>query len=76
MLTSNGYTLTYYKGRNQIVLGLPQTGKTLTNTLEPVVDRKVDVEDKDLAILLTATQAIFLNGTSTWRERREDATND
>ena len=72
MLTSNGYFLTYYKERNQIVIGLPQTWKTLTNTLEPVVDRRVDVEEKDLAILLTATQAIFLNGTSTWAERRED----
>lgn len=73
MLTSNGYSITYYKNRNQIVITLPQTWKTLTNILEPVVDRKVDVEDKDLAILLTAAQAIFLNGTSTWREGREDA---
>ncbi len=72
MLTSNGYNLIYYKKRNQIVISLPQTWKTLTNTLEPVVDRKVDVEDKDLAILLTAVQAIFLNGTSTWGEGKED----
>lgn len=73
MLISNGYSLVYNKNRNQIVIGLPQTWKTLTNTLEPVVDRRVDIEEKDLAILLTATQAIFLNGTSTWREGREDA---
>lgn len=76
MLISNGYTLTYYKGRNQIVIGLPQTMSTLTNTYSPVVNRRVDIEDKDLAILLTATQAIFLNGTSTWREEREDAKTD
>ena len=67
MLTLNGYSLVYYKNRNQIVIGLPQTWRTMTNTIEPVVDRKVDVEDKDLAILLTAAQAIFLNG-----EKRED----
>lgn len=69
MLTVNGYSLVYYKNRNQIVIGLPQTAKTLTNTLEPVVDRKIDVENKDLAILLIATQSVFLNG-----ERREDDT--
>lgn len=67
MLTSNGYTLVYYKNRNKIVIELPQTSKTLTNTLEPVVDRRVDVEEKELAILLSATQAIFFNG-----ERKED----
>lgn len=72
MLVVNGYSLVYYKNRNQIVIGLPQTRETLTNTLEPVVDRRVDVEDKDLAILLIATQTIFLNGTSTWVERKED----
>ena len=61
MLINNGYSLIYYKNRNQIVIGLPQTSKTLTNTLEPVVDRRVDVEEKELATLLSATQAIFLN---------------
>lgn len=73
MLTSNGYSLIYYKNRNQIVIGLPQTWRTLTNTLEPVVDRRIDLEEKDLAILLNATQAIFLNGTSTWTERKMKA---
>lgn len=63
MLVNNGYLLIYHKNRNQIVIGLPQTSKSLTNTLEPVADRKIDIEEKDLAILLAVTQAIFLNGT-------------
>ena len=71
MLTSNGYILAYYKNLNQIVIRLPQTEKTLTNTLDSVVDRRIDVEDEELAILLTTTQAIFLNG-----ERREDGKTD
>ena len=70
MLTSNGYILAYYKNLNQIVIRLPQTEKTLTNTLDSVVDRRIDVEDEELAILLTTTQAIFFNG-----ERREDEDN-
>ena len=62
MLANNGYFLVFYKNRNQIVIGLPQTSKTLTNTLGPVVDRRTDVEEIDLSILLNVTQAIFLNG--------------
>lgn len=58
----DGYSLIYYKSRNQIVIGLPQTWGSLTNTINLVADRKIDVEEKDLAILLAATQAIFLNG--------------
>lgn len=61
MLASNGYSIIYYKNRNQIVISLPQTSKTLTNTLEPVVDRRVNVEEKELAILLNVTRTIFLN---------------
>ena len=67
MLTNNGYSLVYYKNLNQIVIGLPQTWGSLTNTINLVADRKIDVEEKELAILLAVTQAIFLN-----RERRED----
>lgn len=74
MLTSNGYFIIYYKKRNQIVIGLPQTSKTLTNTLEPVVDRRVDVEEKELAILLSAAQVIFRNGASLHEERKADET--
>ena len=61
MLASNGYSIIYYKNRNQIVISLPQTSKTITNTLEPVVDRRVNVEEKELAILLNVTRTIFLN---------------
>lgn len=70
MLTNNGYSLVYYKNRNQIVIGLPQTWGSLTNTINLVADRKIDVEEKELAILLAVTQAIFLN-----RERRENENN-
>ena len=65
---SNGYSLVYYKNRNQIVIGLPQTTKTLTNTLEPMVDRRTDVEESDLMCLLQVAQVIFCK-----MERREDA---
>ena len=66
MLTSDGYDLTYYKSRNQIVILLPQTIETATNTYEQVVDRRTDVEETDLWVLLNITKLIF------HKEERED----
>ena len=62
MLCSDGYALTYYKNYNQIVIGLPQTCETATNTYEQVVDRRTDVEETDLAVLLNITKLIFHKG--------------
>lgn len=65
LMNNDGYSIIYYKNRNQIVIGLPQTCGSLTNTIDLVADRKTDVEEKELAILLAVTQAIFLNGAKT-----------
>ena len=62
MLTSDGYALTYYKSRNQIIICLPQTCETATNTYEQVVDRRTDVEETDLWVLLNIAMLIFHQG--------------
>lgn len=67
MLTSEGYGLTYYKNKNQIVICLPQTYETATNTYEQVVDRRTDVEETDLWVLLNIVKLIFHKG-----ERKTD----
>lgn len=59
MIVIDGYSLSYEKGKNRVLIHLPQTVFTPTNTIEPVVDRKVDVEEKDLAIILGVAMAIF-----------------
>lgn len=59
MIIIDGYALYYEKSRNRISICLPQTIYTTTNTIEPVVDRRVDVEDDDLAIILSVAMAIF-----------------
>lgn len=69
MLTNNGYSLVYYKNRNQIVIGLPQTWQTLTNTTGPVIDRRTDVKESELMCLLQVVQVLFCKV-----ERREDET--
>ena len=67
MLTSDGYALTYYKSRNQIIICLPQTYETATNTIEQPVERRTDVEEKDLFVLLYIARQIFHKG-----ERKDD----
>ena len=62
MLTSDGYALTYHKSRNQIVIGLPQTYATITNTAERPADRRTDVEETDLWVLLNIVKLIFHKG--------------
>ena len=68
MLISNEYALIYYPNRNQIVITLPQTWKTQTDTFSPVVDRRTDVKEIDLMAVLQVVQVIFHKG-----EAREDA---
>lgn len=67
MIVSDGYSLMYDEKHNRIVIGLPQTWKTLTNTFDPVVDRRTDVSETDLVVLLSIAQQIFHRGL-----RKED----
>lgn len=65
MLTSEGYCLTYHKNKNQIVICLPQTAETATNTYEQIADRRTDVVEIDLTVLLEITKLIFHKGVRT-----------
>lgn len=67
MLISNEYALIYYPNRNQIVITLPQTWKTQTDTFSPVIDRRTDVQEIDLMAVLQVVQVIFHKG-----ERKEN----
>ena len=62
MLTSDGYCLTYYKNKNKIVISLPQTYETATNTYEQVVDRRTDVMETEMLVLIEIVKLIFHKG--------------
>ena len=62
MIVSDGYSLMYDEKHNRIVIGLPQTWKTLTNTFDPVADRRIDVSETDLIVLLNIAPQIFHKG--------------
>ena len=62
MTTSDGYAINQYPTRNAIVITLPQTLDTLTNTFVPVSDRRIALTDAEEAALLVAVRAMFENG--------------
>ena len=63
MMISEDYALSYNPNENTITILLPQTLKTATNTVSPIVSRRTDIEETDLMCLLTMTRIIFKNAT-------------
>lgn len=58
MIVSDGYSLTYERNKNRIVINLPQTEKTMMNTLTLPVKRQ-DRSEGDLIVLLQITRLLF-----------------
>ncbi len=59
MIVSDGYSLNYDKGKNRIVICLPQTMETLTNTLDVVTDRKININESEQSLILNVVKAVF-----------------
>lgn len=59
IIVSDGYSIVYYKNRNQIIISLPQTAETLTSTVAPTAKRKVDISNSEALLLLAITKHIF-----------------
>lgn len=57
--SKDDYLITYYKKQNQVIITLPQTMETMTNTRTPYCYRKVDVSDEELTLLLNVARMIF-----------------
>lgn len=59
MIISDGYSLVYDKGRNKIVICLPQTEETATNTISMVTNRKVDITDEEQMTILAVVKYVM-----------------
>ena len=57
--SQDDYLITYYEKENKVVIMLPQTKETVTNTRTPISDRKVDIDDNELTLLLNVARLIF-----------------
>ena len=62
MILSDGYSLTYYANRNKIVIILPQTIQTLTNTVAMASNRKTELTAEEEATILAVVRAIMDGG--------------
>lgn len=58
IVTCNEYSITYEKNRNRIVISLPQTMETATNTVSEVRVRKTDFTKAELAAILLAVKTV------------------
>ena len=64
----DGYAITYEKNMNRIIISLPQTMKTVTNTVSEVRVRKTDFTEAELATILLAVKTVA--------EKPEEAENE
>ena len=59
MINIEGYMLVYEPKSNRIVITLPQTIETLTNTVSEIVDRRIDISNEEEATILNVVKAIM-----------------
>lgn len=64
MITSDGYSLIYYPNRNQIIINLPQTLMSLTNTVTIVKNRKTELSATEQGTILAVVKAIVDGGVN------------
>lgn len=62
IVSQDGYAVEHIRSRNQIVITMPQTVQTLTNTTSIVRNRKIDFTDADLVLLLELTRYLCETG--------------
>lgn len=59
MIESEGYFLNYDRKNNRIVIMLPQTLETLTNTASMVTNRRTYLTQSEKATILLTVKAIM-----------------
>lgn len=57
--TKNGYAIEQHPSRNEIIITLPQTEETLTNTITPVRKRKKKLNGEELAVIVTMVERMM-----------------
>jgi len=68
MICLDEYSLLYDAKKNRIVILLPQTVHTTTNTVSPIVNRRMDIKEKDLSPVLLMTKCVFENPNKEGKE--------
>lgn len=59
MIIIDGYSIEHYASENRIVIMLPQTTQTLTNTVSMVSNRRTDITSDELGAILVVVKALL-----------------
>lgn len=59
MITSDGYSIRQDIVKNRIVITLPQTWSTISNTVSPICNRKIELSEGDEVMLLSIIRHMF-----------------
>ena len=59
MTIMDGYYIVQYPNENKLVIVLPQTESTISNTVSPVVKRRRTITQAEEAALLVAVQGMY-----------------
>lgn len=59
MIVSGGYTLSYNILQNQIIITLPQTYQTLSDSFTVVSNRRNELSDSEQTFLLMIVRQLF-----------------
>ena len=66
--SKDGYSVEFRNSQNKIVIGLPQTPTTATNTMYPIEERKTNPSDEELASILSLVRLIFKENQDAGKE--------
>lgn len=58
IVNSDGYSIWYEKKTNRIIISLPQTMETVSNTTAMVVNRKSEFTNSELVAILSVAKAM------------------
>ena len=59
MTSIDNYTIIQHSAENKIVIILPQTVETITNTVTPIVSRRHSLTQNEEAVLLAIVKSLF-----------------
>lgn len=59
MIFSDGYGIEEFPSKNKIIITLPQTMKTATNSVEGILERKEKLTDTELIAILTMAKMCY-----------------
>ena len=62
MIVIGNYSIIQYAETNKIVICLPQTEQSASNTITPIENRRYKLTNKELSHLLTIAIAMFRDG--------------